>query len=60
MRMDEDDKKIPGKRRRRCDCCGKLKYGVEKIINPYNQDLYGEEIKEVLCPSCIQNMVDDI
>jgi hypothetical protein len=55
-----DDKKISGKRRRRCDICFKLKYGVHMSVDPYEQDINGIEIKQNICPQCYQNLSDDI
>jgi hypothetical protein len=55
-----DDKKIPGKRRRRCEICNHLKYGVERIINPFNQDVKGIEIIQAICPDCEDILLRDI
>jgi len=58
--MKKDDKKIPGKRRRRCNICTMLKYGVVKIINPYDQDVKGFDHEEPICPDCYKILLDDI
>ena len=55
-----DDKKIKGKRRKRCENCFCLKYDVQKIINPYDQDIYDIENEEYLCPECYINLKCDI
>jgi hypothetical protein len=55
-----DDKKIPGKRRRRCKICNHLKYGVVITINPYTEDIDGIEVKEAICPDCYNSIQSDI
>ena len=55
-----NDKKIPGKRRRRCDICKYLKYGIEYTINPYESDINNTNIKERICPECYKNLQKDI
>jgi hypothetical protein len=55
-----DDKKIPGKRRRRCNICFHLKYGVVTVINPYHQDVDRYEIEEAICKNCYKILQDDI
>jgi ribosomal protein S27AE len=55
-----NDKKIPGKRRRRCSNCNKLKYGVITQINPYTEDINGIKVKEPLCPDCYESLQRDI
>jgi len=54
-----DDKKIQGKRRR-CDYCGYLRYDVISQINPYEQDVHGEQNMQGLCPTCVQILLDGI
>ncbi len=58
--MQKDDEKIPGKRRRRCEICNKLKYGVTYTINPYLEDIKGIEHKQLICPECYNNLKKDI
>ncbi len=55
-----DDKKIHGKPRRRCEICNCLKYGVVKIINPYDQDVNGVEHEQAICASCCETLKKDI
>ena len=55
-----DDNKIPGKRRRRCEICNCLKYGVFKDVNPYDEDIHGEENVQTICEECYKNLQDDI
>jgi len=55
-----DDKKIEGKRRRRCDICHQLRYGVLTRINPYNEDLHGITVKQAICPGCYNVLQSDI
>jgi len=55
-----DDKIIEGQRRRRCDICHQLRYGVQTRINPYNQDVKGIEIKQAICPDCYNILQNDI
>jgi len=58
--MDQDDKMIEGKRRKRCDCCGCLKYDVSRIIEPYAQDMAGVEEWVNYCVSCETASSQDI
>ena len=55
-----DDKKIPGKRRRRCEICNHLKYDVVITINPYSEDIDGIEVKEAICTDCYNSLQKDI
>jgi len=55
-----DDKKIEGKRRRRCNICFHLKYGVLTTINPFTEDIDGIKVKEAICPDCYYSLQRDI
>jgi len=55
-----DDKKIERKRRRRCEICNHLKYGVRKTINPFKEDINGLKVKESICPDCYNSLQNDI
>ena len=55
-----DDKKIPGKRRRRCNICNFLKYDVAKVVKPYDEDVKGIKHEEPICMDCYTNIQDDI
>jgi len=55
-----DDKIIEGKRRRRCEICNHLKYGVRTTINPYKEDIDEIKIKEAICPDCYNSLQSDI
>lgn len=48
------------KRRRRCECCGELKYDVVTSTDPYQQDVNNITVKVVWCGSCYQAACDDI
>ena len=58
--MQKNDKKIPGKRRRRCEICGNLKYGVANIINPYDEDVRNLKHKQLICQECFNILKKEI
>lgn len=43
-----------------CDCCGKDKSDVVLCIDPYYEDITGEEVETYLCDKCYQQAIDDI
>lgn len=55
-----DDKKIKGKRRRRCSHCLSLKYDIKTSINPFDQDVHNIVNKEPICKECYKNIQDEI
>jgi len=48
------------KRRKRCEDCKKLREDVKKVIDPYQEDIYGVVVMRWLCPQCAQDLCDDI
>ena len=55
-----DQKKIPGKRRIRCEICNGLRYDVDTSINPYTQDIQGIDSEENICHECYNILCDGI
>jgi hypothetical protein len=55
--MKTNDKKIPGKRRRRCEICNMLKYGVTKLWGRIIKDVRGKEHEEAICPECYKDLL---
>lgn len=43
----------------KCECCGTSKE-VELVIDPYTQDICGEDIEMYLCTECYTQRVMDI
>ena len=55
-----DIKDISERRRKRCENCNELKFGVHKMINPYTEDIEGIQIWEWLCHECYGSLCMDI
>jgi Zn finger protein HypA/HybF involved in hydrogenase expression len=44
----------------KCDDCGKVSDEVVRENCPYNEDIYGIQVKVKLCPKCHNERVADI
>ena len=45
----------------RCSECGdELPEGIEKVIDPYQQDIFNKEVWRYLCEICIHILKDEI
>ncbi len=50
----QNNEKPPRKRGKRCEACNKMKMDVEKVDDPYVEDLFGEKEEVWLCEECYQ------
>lgn len=44
----------------RCDHCGKVSFDVKPRTNPYLHDVEAEEVTELICDFCLDNLLGDI
>lgn len=44
----------------RCEQCGKTDSSVETVIDPYNQEINGQEVGMVLCYDCYKDRLYSI